>query len=132
MFFQKLLKVCFIIWLVLWVVFFIRENKDGEYKDFFNLFGKSLEEKRAYLLGEDFYNFLNACKDNVPSKATYKLAGLGPFAIDEVRGIYYLAPLKAVEENYDYIFVYGSGDFTEEGFDEVFEFNKNSYILKRI
>ena len=132
MFFSRLLKICLAVWLALWVVFFLRENKDGEYKEFFDLTGKGLEEKRAYLLGEDFYDFLKFCQENVPPEARYKFAGLKPFAIEEVRAIYYLAPRKAVEEDYDYIFVYGEGVTPEKDFKKSAQMKSGAYILKRV
>ncbi|MGB2598974.1 MAG: hypothetical protein WBC99_00825 [Candidatus Omnitrophota bacterium] len=131
MFFSKLLKICFAVWLILWAVFFLRENKEGEYRQFFQLTGKSLEEKRAYLLGEDFYDFLVFCRQNVPEGARYKFAGLEPFAIEEVRAVYYLWPMRAVEEDYDYVFVYGDDKFYEKGFRKVAEMSPNAYILKK-
>ncbi|MFQ5952590.1 MAG: hypothetical protein ACE5JK_04190 [Candidatus Omnitrophota bacterium] len=131
MFFQRLLKICFVVWIVLWVVFFFRENKKGEYREFFDLTGMGLEEKRAYLMGEDFYNFVRFCQQNVPQNSRYKFAGLEPFAIEEVRAIYYLWPLRAVEEDYDCVFVYGDSKFSEKGFTKVAEFSKEAYILKK-
>ena len=127
----RLFQICLLIWLILWVIFFFRENKDGEYKDFFVLAGKNLEGKRAYLMGEGFYGFVNFCSQNTSPEARYKFAGLGPMKIEEIRAIYHLWPRKAVEENYEYIFVYDAKGFSEEGFFMFKDFNGSSYVLKR-
>ena len=119
------------LWMALWIVFFLRENKDGEYREYVHLIGKDLEQKRAFLLGQEFYDFLKNASGKVPRSARYKFAGLPTFSILEIRGIYYLAPLKAVEEGYEYIFVYGEKGYNENGFVKHFEFNDNAYILKR-
>ena len=127
----KLIKVCFIVWVVLWCVFFLKENKDGEYRDFFALFHKTLEEKRAYLLEDDLYVFLGFCRENLPEGARYKLAGLPEFSIREVRSIYYLAPLRAAEQGYDYILVFGDEAYGEEGFVKYSGYAKDKFILRR-
>ncbi len=131
---EKVIKIlligCFSAWMLLWAIFFLRENKDGEYGEFFELLPRDLEGKRAYLLGGTLYSYLNYCKDAVPAGAAYKLAGLDPFAIEEVRAIYYLWPLKNVEQGYDYILVYGNAKVTEEGF-KVISRSDNGYVLGR-
>jgi len=131
MFKSRLFQICVLIWLILWVIFFFRENKDGEYKDFFVLAHKNLEQKRAYLMGEGFYKFVDFCLQNTPNEARYKFAGLGPMKIEEVRAIYHLWPRKAVEEDYTYIFVFNAKGFSEEGFFKFKDLNGSSYILKR-
>jgi hypothetical protein len=128
---SRLLKISLLVWLILWGVFFLRENKEGEYRQFFDLAGKGLEEKRAYLLGGELYDFLKFSQKNIPEDARYKFAGIKPFAIEEVRAIYYLYPRKAVEEDYDYILVYGDDVEPEIGFERIAVMKDNAYILKR-
>ena len=127
----KLIKICFIVWIVLWGVFFFKENKDGEYRDFFNLAERDLEGKRAYLVGEDLYSFLVFAGKNLPSGAKYKFEGLPDFSIEEFRSMYYLVPFKPVESGYDHILVYGNKEYVEEGFVKIAEYSKDKYILRK-
>ncbi|MBD3296203.1 MAG: hypothetical protein GF392_02405 [Candidatus Omnitrophica bacterium] len=127
----KLIKICFVVWIVLWVVFFFRENKDGEYRDLFALAPKGLEAKRAYLAGEDLYGFLLFSRKVLPPDSTYKLVGLPEFSIREIRSMYYLAPLRTAESGYDHILVYGEKGYTEEGFEKTAEYERDKYILRK-
>ncbi|MDD5496547.1 MAG: hypothetical protein PHP46_05555 [Candidatus Omnitrophica bacterium] len=130
--FRKLLGVCLMIWLVLWAVFFFAENKKGDYREFFALANKDLEGKRIYLMGQDFYEFVNFCRSTVPPGSTYEFAGMRLYAIEEVRAIYYLWPLRAVTSDNEYYFVYGDFEVPDmSDFEKVAEFKDKAYIMKR-
>jgi hypothetical protein len=131
--FRELLRVCLAVWLVLWAVFFFAENKKGDYREFFALASRGLEDKRAYLMGQDFYDFVRFCRKNVPPDATYKFVGMRLYAVEGVRAIYYLWPLKAVERDNEYYFVYGDFELPDmTGFRKIAEFKDKAYIMKRI
>jgi hypothetical protein len=131
---RDLLRLCLAIWLCLWPVFFFVPNKKGEYKDFLALVGKDLEGKRAYLLGQDYYDYIRFCRDKVPPEATYRFSGMPLYAVQEVRAIYYLWPLKAVEKDNEYYFVYGDFELpdTSVGWEKVAQYSDKAYILKRV
>jgi hypothetical protein len=127
----KLIKICFIVWMVLWVVFFFRENKDGEYRDLLAMAPRGLEGKRAYLAGEDLYGFLRFSRKVLPPDATYKIVGLPEFSIKEIRSMYYLAPLRTAGSGYDHILVYGKRGYAEEGFEKTAEYERDKFILRK-
>jgi hypothetical protein len=131
-FFKKLLGLCLAVWLVLWAVFFFAENKKGEYREFFTLAGKDLEAKRVYFMGQDFFDFVKFCQKNVPADASYRFVGMRLYPVEAVRAVYYLWPLKAVEESNEYYFVYGDFELPDmAGFRKVAEFKEKAYIMKR-
>ena len=128
---KNLLKLAFFVWLALWAVFFIRENKKGEYEQFFDLAKKDLEGKRAYLMGDELFEFAEFCQDNVPAGSKYKLTGLEDLSVEKVRLVYYLYPMRPSDEDYDYVLVYGRPEYEEEGFEKLSELNKSAFILKK-
>ncbi len=95
-------KAIFATWLILWVVFLVREDKKGQYKDLWYFYTHGYNEKVRYILGEDLHDFLIYCKENIPEGASYSLSGFGEFDIASVRARYFLWPLRCGEENADY------------------------------
>jgi hypothetical protein len=95
---QKALKIIFAVWIILWIFFLAREDKDGQYSTLRYLYTHDSEEKTRYVMGGELYDFLISCRENMPAGSTYELSGFQEFSIDEVRARYFLWPLKSVSE----------------------------------
>jgi hypothetical protein len=114
-------------------------NQYSPMKDEWQKFGfKSLEEKRAILVGEDFYRFTNFCRNNIPPKAAVKVFTAGPLGdYPEKRLIYFLYPLDFFAKEADYIIVteYNKDLRTtlneNQNFRLLKKFNEGAYILCR-
>jgi len=112
----KVLKIAFAVWIGLWLFFVARELviKDN-LRDYKALITRSLEDKHAYMTGEDLYRFLKFCKANLPGRATYRLTGLEKGSVNKQRAVYYLYPLLESGDP-DFILVYGSCSAKEDGY----------------
>ena len=103
---QNVFKTIIIVWLVLWIFFLFREDKDGQYRSLMYMYTNGETEKMRYIFGGDFYDFLVFCKENLPEGSTYELLGIERFSIREVRARYFLWPVKNVKSGADFNIVY--------------------------
>ena len=115
---QRILKLAFAVWIVLWVFFLAREDKDGQYRSLAYNYTHGYADKVRYLMGADLYDFLVFVAGNMPEDATYELAGFEKFSIDEVRARYFLWPLKSSAGGADFRVVYGGGEPPGPGYAE--------------
>jgi len=103
---SRLILGIFLIWIVLWVNFILRDLlKKGDLRDYLALVKKSGDRKRAYVYGENFYDFLIFAKKHIPPGKSYKLEGPGNLSLMARRAVYYLYPLVESDKP-DYILVF--------------------------
>jgi len=126
------LKIAFAVWIGLWLFFVARELviKDN-IRDYRALVTRSLEDKHAYITGEDLYCFLKFCKANLPGRATYRLIGVEGDSIEKRRAVYYLYPLLESGDP-DFILVYGSCIAKEAGYMMVAGLGESGCIMQKI
>ncbi|NQT30045.1 MAG: hypothetical protein HQ596_05700 [Candidatus Saganbacteria bacterium] len=99
---------------------------------------KSLSEKRAALVGTDFYNFLMFCQENIPQRATVKTLYSGALS-DYSRGqtTFYLYPLDFFAQSPDFIIAYRYAEPAKEvlaenkDFSLYKQYSNQGYILKK-
>ncbi len=91
----------FSIWLILWLVFLIKENKSGQYRMLTYLYTHDYNAKVRYVMGESLYDFLSFCKKVIPAGSTYDFSGIED--LDEVRARYFLWPLRRDSHNSDFL-----------------------------
>lgn len=89
----KILKIVFMVWIALWIMFFARELFiKNNIRDYMALSARDLEGKHAYVMGDKLYGFLAHCKDSLPVNATYNIVGIDEGSIERRRAVYYLYP----------------------------------------
>ena len=127
---MKFWKLVFAIWVFLWIFFLIRGLYKGEFEEYKALLGRDAKARRAYIMGEDLYGFMQFSLANVPKGAAFCLEGaLTP--IDRYRLIYYLYP-RIESKDPAYILCYGTDDsFSRENFYRQAAFKKGQFILRR-
>ena len=106
---QNVFRLVIGIWLVLWVVFIIREDKDDQYAGLKYLYTHGYTHKVSHTTGKDLFEFIMFCRKNMPPDATYEITGFDTLSIGEVRTRYYLWPARNVGKNGEYMVVYGAG-----------------------
>lgn len=125
-------------WVILWINFLLRpyfvNNRGGEYK---NLLSLSSEEKKAYILGPQLYEFIQFCHKYLPANSNYWLEGLEQGTSAHTQAVYYLLPhFKYIKMNDkhppEYLLVYNLANFSKNGFTPYKILNERSYILKRV
>jgi len=122
------LQILFAVWVVLWVVFLIREDKDGQYRMLRDLYGLEGEEKSRYVLGGELYDLMVFCRQSIPQGSTYEILGFEKYSIDEVRARYFLWPLRAGSRDTDFkIACRGTG--APPGYVEYKRFDGNGCLL---
>jgi len=106
---SRLVLGIFVIWITLWVNFTLRDLfKKGDLRDYSALVKKSGDRKRAYVYGENFYDFLTFAKKHIPPGKSYRFEGPGDLSLMARRAVYYLYPMVE-SENPDYILVFNDG-----------------------
>ena len=128
---KNILRAIFAVWIVLWVLFLVREGKDGQYSALKYLYTHSYGDKVRYVTGDKLYDFLVFCRQNIPKGSTYELAGFERFSIGKVRARYFLWPLKGVGENADFKILYGKKDVKTAGYKEYKRYGGTGRILAR-
>lgn len=130
---RKFIYLIFFIWLILWVTFIIRENKQGQYSDLGYLYSHPDYNQRVKrVFGNDLYDFLVFCKGLLPQNKTYSIGGIDKLDFDEVKARYFLWPLEMVEVNPDFIIFYRrepSGQ--ENGYGLFRKYKDSGYILAK-
>jgi len=124
-------KIVFFVWVVIWLHFFVRELLKGEIRDYKNLFGRSLEEKRAYVTGKEFYGFILFCKKIIPEDFDYTVEANYDATMDYFRFAYYMYPSLRNLDNPRYIACYKI-KFAKEGYKIIASLGEDKYILQRI
>jgi len=129
---QRLFQAIFVIWVVLWANFTIRDLvKAGrlfEYRDL--LLRPSAEAKRSYVFGDRFYEFLKICDTKIPRSLNYEIVGLEDGSLDQRRAAYLLYP-RLESAAADYILVYNLPSFERKSYKSFLVIDKHRYVLKR-
>ena len=128
---KRIFAIILIVWVVLWMFFLVREDKDGQYRMLKYFDTHSPEERVSFLVGDDLYDFLVFCRKNISPGATYELLGFEEFSIKEVRARYLLWPLKSVAEDPDFMIVYGEPARKVPGYKEYRTYGNTGLILAR-
>ena len=123
-------RIVFIAWVFLWLFFLIRGLVKVEIKDYQNLLGKTLEEKRAYVSGKEFYNFVLFCEKVIPKNSTFSAEAKYDQSLDYFRLAYYLYPVMRDLGNPEYITCYKT-KFSKSGYSVAASLTDDQYILKR-
>lgn len=97
------------LWILLWLFFLAREDKDGQYRELSLLLGEPDSGKPALLMGRELTAMTEEVTRRIQPGVTYTLHGFEKYSIDEVRARYYLWPLRRVEEGGDIAVVYAAG-----------------------
>jgi len=127
---KKIFRIVIIAWVAVWLLFLIRGLVKGEARDYRNLFGKSLEEKRAYVSGEGFYKFILFCKDIIPEDSDYTVEANYDASMDYFRFAYYIYPALRDLEDPEYIACY-KVDFKKEGYGLIASMSGDKYVLRK-
>jgi hypothetical protein len=125
-----LFKIVFSVWVFMWLLFLVRGLIKVEIKDYRNLIGKTLEEKRAYVSGKEFYRFVLFCEGLIPKNSTYSVEAKYDQTLDYFRFAYYLYPAMRDIKNPEYIACYKM-KFFKEGYYAAVSLTEDQYILKR-
>ncbi len=99
---QLIFKIILSVWIVLWIFFLAREDKDGQYRMLKYFYTHDPQERIQYLLGDDLHDFLVFCKANISHGDEYELIDFENSSITHVRARYFLWPLKNLKGNSDY------------------------------
>lgn len=126
---KNIFKLLFVVWLVLWVVFIIREDKDGQYAFLKNLYGTKPENRMRYAVGNDMYDFWEFCKEKIPENSTYEILGFEKYSIDEVRGEYLLWPLRSGDGMTDFKLIYGNPSYEAPGYESYSHYKDKGKLL---
>lgn len=127
---KLIFRIVFIAWVFIWLLFLVRGLIKGEAKHYKNLFGRSLEEKRAYVTGEEFYRFILFCKEVIPEDSDCKVEAEYDDSMDYFRFAYYIYPSLRNLDNPEYIACYKM-KFSKGGYRKIASLNNDKYILKR-
>lgn len=125
-----LFRIVFIVWVFMWLLFLVRGLIKTEMKDYRNLLGKTLEEKRAYVTGREFYNFIIFCENIIPKDATYSVEAKYDQSLDYFSFAYYLYPAMRDIDNPEYVACYKT-KFSKRGYSVTDSLTEDQYILKR-
>ena len=124
------IRIVLIVWVVLWLIFLIREDKDDQYKMLGYLYSHGYNEKVGYIVGDKVNDLILYTGRDMAGGFTYDIKGFDKFSIDEVRARYYLWPYIRVYEEPDFIIVYGPSDEIE-GYENVKKYPGIGSLQKR-
>ena len=128
---KLIFKIIFLAWTAIWLLFLVRGLAKGEARDYRNLFGKGLEEKHAYVTGEEFYKFIVFCKNVIPKGSDYTVEASYDETMDYYRFAYYVYPLLRDLDDPEYIVCY-KVNFSKEGYEPAAHLEGDKYILKKV
>ncbi|MFH1552512.1 MAG: hypothetical protein ABID83_02585 [Candidatus Omnitrophota bacterium] len=128
---RNIFKTIFAVWIVLWIFFLIREDKDGQYRSLGYLYTHGYNDKVRYVLGDELYDFLIFCRQQIPEGSSYELVGFKKFSIYEVRARYFLWPLRHVKEDPDFKIVYEGQETPGDGYREYKRYGAKGRLLAR-
>ncbi len=126
---KNFFKIVFSVWIVLWLFFLVREDKDGQYRTLGELYRLKGEGRTRHVVGGDLYDFLRFCRAEIPEGSTYEIVGFDEYSIDKVRARYVLWPLKAGEGRTVFKIVYGSGDIDVPGYGTFRRYGEKGRLL---
>lgn len=127
----KALRLIFVGWLILWVIFLIREDKDGQYASLKYLYTHGYAEGVKHIIGPALNDFLLFVGQNLPEGSTYELIGFKKFSIDGYVVRYYLWPLKSVPEDPDFKVFYGASKEKIPGYRKFKDYDTRGRIFVR-
>lgn len=127
---KVIFRIIFFIWVTIWLLFFVRGLVKGEMRDYINLFGKTLEEKQAYVTGKEFYEFIIFCKKVIPENSDYTVEANYDQTLDYFRFAYYMYPSLRNLYNPEYIACY-KVKFLKKNYKVIASLSNDKYILKR-
>ncbi|RKY42848.1 MAG: hypothetical protein DRP85_01415 [Candidatus Makaraimicrobium thalassicum] len=127
----KILKLIFAVWLILWILFLLREDKDGQYRSLGYLYAHPYSGKVGYLMGDELYDFLVFCRQHIPGGSTCELLGFKRFSISEMRARYFMWPVRNVEKGADFKIICGEGDIAAPGYKEHRKYDGAGRLLAR-
>lgn len=125
------LKVVFLVWVAIWLLFLVRGLAKGELRDYKNLFGMTLEEKSAYVTGEEFYEFISFCNKVIPGDSDYKVEANYDRSLDYFSFAYYIYPSLRNLYNPEYIACYKT-KFAKKGYRSIASLSNDKYILRKV
>lgn len=129
-----LLKLVFVVWVVLWGNFMIRDlTKGGGLKEYKVLLSRDAGGKASYVYGDRLFEFLEFSKANLPKGAAYDTAGteLGVRdSADSRRVVYYLYPHMKVSDA-EYLLVFDMPGYTRPGYDIFKALDDRRFILQK-
>jgi len=129
---KKIFFLVMVSWTILWIIFLIREDKDGQYSLLFKAYTVPVAERIKVVYGSELYGSVLFCKENMPGSPTYRIYGFEKHSIDEVRMRYLLWPAKAVSEAFpQYKIIFGGGLVDEKGYTRINMPDRKGYLLKR-
>ena len=124
-------KIVFIAWVAMWLLFLVRGLVKGEAGDYKNLFGKNLEQKRAYVTGEEFYAFIIFCKNVIPDDSDYTVEADYDQTLDYYNFAYYIYPSLRNLNDPEYIACYKTKS-TKDGYEVIASLSDDKYILRKL
>lgn len=125
-----LFRIVFMVWVFMWLLFLVRGLIKVEIRDYRNLLGKTLEEKRAYVTGNEFYDFILFCEKEIPRNSTYSVEAKYDQSLDYFSFAYYIYPAMRDIDNPEHIVCYKTG-FLKRGYSKAASLANDKYILKR-
>jgi len=126
---KTFMRAVFAAWVFLWALFLIRGLVKGELAEYKALWGLNLREKRAYVTGTEFYEFLNFCKKNIPAGSDFMVRAEYDTSLGYFWAPYHLYPLTRNIRNPEYIICYKS-EYEKEGYELAVRLGRDKYILK--
>ncbi|MFA5085158.1 MAG: hypothetical protein WC482_02200 [Candidatus Omnitrophota bacterium] len=127
----KTLKLILAIWVILWISFLMREVfAKGGLRVYSALLNRSLDDKRSYVTGDNFYEFLVFCNDKLPEGAVYGWTKIDKADHARRRSTYYLYP-HLEEEGADFLLVFNEPFSAGPGYELFAKLDDARYILKK-
>lgn len=129
--FKVFITLVFAVWIILWISFNLREIvAKGNMRDYKVLAQMSSEGKRAYVTGNDLYEFLVFCNDKLPEGASYQWVKTDKADHARRRATYYLYP-HLEKEDADFILVFNEPFSIQSDYEIFSKLDDARYILKR-
>ena len=130
--YKKIFISAFVVWIVIWLNFFIRDLTKGKYlKEYKVLLSRDAIGKASYTYGDHFFEFLEFCKKTLPDNADYDLTGVDEASVDFRRAIYYLYP-HFKKDAAQYVLVFDKPGYAKDGYMLFKELDPSRFVLKRI
>lgn len=90
---MKIIKAVLCVWIFFWLLFMIRGLYKGEFNELKMLLSGDAEARRAYVMGEGLYDFIQYSIKDMPEDGTYRIEGdIEP--LSKYRLVYYLYPRR--------------------------------------
>ena len=126
------IRVLIVIWIAVWALFLVRPYfKKGLWKEYSALVGLSIEGKRAFVTGNELYDFIRFCNDSIKPHSSYRIIGLEEDPLSYRRAVYYLYP-NIDKEGPEFLLVYRRAGVSCEGYRLFKKLTEDGYILRKI